>query len=140
MSKLTPAELAELNQDVVNGTLTQEEHDEIVGAENKIVLPAIVKKNGKGENKTAYHDIDLENPAIKLLESKYREAEKTASEAREKLTKACLAKLGEAEVVKALLAKHANHELIVVTNFGRLAYAIVPTVKRNSKATALKIA
>lgn len=140
MAKLTPAELKELSDDLANGTIDQATHDELVGAAETTVLPAITKKNGKGESKTAYFDVELSGAVLPPLEAKYRAAEKAASEAREALVKACVGKLGATDQVKALLTKHPNHELIVVTNFGRLAYAIVPVVKRNSKATALKIA
>lgn len=140
MSKLTVAELKELTDDLANGTIDQATHDELVGAENTTVLPAIVKKNGKGELKTAYFDVELSGAVLPPLEQKYRAAEKAASESRDKLVKACIGKLADTEQVKALLAKHANHELIAVTNFGRLAYAIVPKTKARLKATALKIA
>lgn len=140
MSKLTVAELKELTDDLANGTIDQATHDELVGAENTTVLPAIVKKNGKGELKTAYFDVELSGAVLPPLEQKYRAAEKAASDAREAIVKACVGKLGNADVVKQLLAKHPNHELIVVTNFGRLAYAVVPKTKARSKTTALKIA
>lgn len=136
-TKLTAAELKELTEDVANGTMTQEDFDEIVGAESKVVLPAITKKNKDGKTVTAYHDIDLENPAIRILEGKFREASRLAAEARDKMVKACLVKVAEADVPKALLAKHPNHELVITTKYG-LAYGIVPKAKK--KATALKIA
>ena len=74
-------------------------------------------------------------PELKSLEKTYREASKTAGEARSELVEAIRDRLASrADVQESMFD---DDELVVTCKFGSFAYAIAPKSKTSKKGIAL---